>query len=311
MNAERDGNWAHQAAGLIGKDELKRLSERADAPGLLQLAAHLSVLAATGAAIATGAGTILVLPAMLAHGVALVFLFAPLHETIHRTAFRQRWLNDSVAFAIGVLLVLPCGYFRAFHFAHHRFTQDAARDPELATPKPASVARFLWHVSGLPYWIAGFRGLFARARGILPEPFYATDRVRQEVIRESRATLAIYAAAGLASLAAGSAALLWYWVIPVLLGQPFLRLYLLAEHSGCPRSPDMLENSRTTGTNALVRMLAWNMPFHAEHHAWPSVPFHALPRAHAQVREKLRTTSPGYLAATREIWATMRKGKVL
>ena len=311
MNAERDGNWAHQATSLIGKDELKQLSERADGPGLMQLLAHGSILAATGAAVATGAGTILVLPAMLAHGIALVFLFAPLHETIHRTAFRQRWLNDCAAFVIGVLLVLPREYFRAFHFAHHRFTQDAAQDPELAAPKPATSAQLVWHVSGLPYWIAGFRGLFGRARGILPEPFYATDRVRRAVIRESRIVLAIYAVAALGSLAPGSAALLWFWVLPALLGQPFLRLYLLAEHSGCPRSADMLENSRTTYTNALVRMLAWNMPFHAEHHAWPSIPFHALPRAHVLARARLRKIAPGYGAALREIWRDLRARRTL
>ena len=63
-----------------------------------------------------------------------------------------------------------------------------------------------------------------------------------------------------------------------LLGQPFLRAYLLAEHARCPHVANMLENTRTTFTTALVRLIAWNMPFHAEHHAYPAVPFHKLPR---------------------------------
>lgn len=304
-------DWAHHATAIIGKAELKQLSERSDAPGLLQLVAHLTVLAATGAAIAQGMGTILVWPAMLAHGIVLAFLFAPLHETIHRTAFHSRFLNDAAAFVIGVLQVLPRDYFRAFHFAHHRFTQEAANDPELASPKPATTLQFLWCVSGLPYWISGFRGLILHACGIAREPFYGTGRVRRAVILEARIVLAIYCVALAGSLAAGSALLLWYWVIPALLGQPFLRLYLLAEHSACPRSADMLENSRTTYTNALVRFLAWNMPYHAEHHAWPSIPFHALPQANALIRDRLRTTAQGYAAATREIWNAMRKGRVL
>jgi fatty acid desaturase len=304
-------DWAHHATAILGKAELKQLSERSNAPGLLQLVAHLSVLAATGAAIFTGLGTILVWPAMLAHGIALIFLFAPLHETIHRTAFRSRWLNDVVAFVIGVLLVLPREYFRAFHFAHHRFTQDAAHDPELSLPKPASVGRLIWHVTGLPYWIAGFRGLIERACGIAREPFYGTERVRRAAILEARVVLAIFAVAIAASVATGSTLLLWYWVIPALLGQPFLRLYLLAEHSACPRSDNMLENSRTTYTNGLVRFLAWNMPFHAEHHAWPSVPFHALPRANTLIAARLRTTAPGYVSALGDIWKAMRDGKTL
>jgi len=304
-------DWAHHATAILGKAELKQLSERADAPGLWQLSGHVGLLIVTGAAITWSFGTLWIWPSMLAHGIALIFLFAPLHETIHRTAFRSRLLNDAVAFVIGVLLVLPREYFRAFHFAHHRFTQDSATDPELSSPKPASVGQLIWHVSGLPYWIAGFRGLITRARGIAREPFYGTERVRRAVIVEARIVLAIYALALTASAATGSTLLLWYWVIPALLGQPFLRLYLLAEHSACPRSDNMLENSRTTYTNPLMRFLTWNMPFHAEHHAWPSVPFHALPRANALIRDRLRTTAPGYAAALRDIWQAMRAGKRL
>jgi fatty acid desaturase len=303
-------DWAHAATELIGRAELKRLSERRDAPGLAQLGGHLALLVATGALIHASLGTAWLWPAMLLHGVALIFLFAPLHEAIHRTAFRSRALNDTLAFVIGLLLVLPREYFRAFHFAHHRFTQEAT-DPELATPKPATLAQFLWHVSGLPYWIAGIRGLIARAAGRLSEPIYATDRVRRGVVLEARLVLAIYAAALAGSVAVGSALLLWYWIIPALLGQPVLRLYLLAEHAACPRSANMLENSRTTYTNGAMRFLAWNMPFHAEHHAWPSIPFHALPQANALIRHRLRTTAPGYRAALGEIWRTMRAGKAL
>ena len=42
-----------------------------------------------------------------------------------------------------------------------------------------------------------------------------------------------------------------------------------------------LTNTRTTLTNAAVRLLMWNMPFHAEHHLYPSIPFHRLADAHA------------------------------
>jgi len=303
-------DWAHEAVELIGRAELKRLSERRDEPGLLHLGGHVGLLIVTGCLIFFSRGTIWLLPAMFAHGVALIFLFAPLHETIHRTAFRNRLLNDAVAFVIGVLLVLPREYFRAFHFAHHRFTQEA-NDPELAAPKPANARQFLWCVTGMPYWIAGFRGLFRRAAGKLSEPIYATDRVRRSVIVEARWVLAIYVAALVGSAATGSTVLLWYWIIPALLGQPMLRLYLLAEHSACPRSLNMLENSRTTYTNGSVRFLAWNMPFHAEHHAWPSIPFHALPQTNAMIHDKLRKTAPGYRAALGEIWGAMRAGRPL
>jgi fatty acid desaturase len=57
----------------------------------------------------------------------------------------------------------------------------------------------------------------------------------------------------------------------------------------------MFANSRTTFTARAVRWLAWNMPYHAEHHAMPSVPFHRLPELHALTRSELRCTERGYL----------------
>ena len=103
---------------------------------------------------------------------------------------------------------------------------------------------------------------------------------KAKVRLEARLTLAAYAVLAAASVALSSTALLWAWIVPVLLGQPFLRAYLLAEHARCPHVANMLENTRTTFTTALVRAIAWNMPYHAEHHAYPAVPFHKLPRFH-------------------------------
>ena len=58
-----------------------------------------------GILVATAQGTLWLAPALWAHGVVLVFLFAPLHETIHLTAFRSRRLNDTVAWLAGAVLI--------------------------------------------------------------------------------------------------------------------------------------------------------------------------------------------------------------
>jgi fatty acid desaturase len=285
----------------IDRETLRLWSRRADAPGLVHLAGHVAALALTGAGIWLARGTLWLWPAMFLHGVVLIFLFTPLHECIHRTAFKTRALNEVVAFALGVLILLPREYFRAFHFAHHRFTQDPAKDPELATPKPANLRQWLWQVSGRPYWVAQVRGTLQHAFGRAPETFYKDERQRRAVILEARIVLAVYALVLAASLAAGSDAALVYWVVPALMGQPALRLYLMAEHTLCPLTPDMMENTRTTYTNAAIRGLAWNMPYHAEHHAFPAVPFHRLPEVNRAIAPRLKSTAPGYLAVQRQI----------
>jgi fatty acid desaturase len=232
---------------------------------------------------------------MLLHGVALNFVFCAMHETIHRTAFASRRINDAVAWVAGALLLLPPEYFRAFHFAHHRFTQDSARDPELAQPPPSSLAVYLWRVSGIPNWTKRLTVTLRHAvSGRVCEPFVAETK-RPLIVREARVLWLCYVAILALSLAARSDAALIYWLFPAMLGQPFLRLYLLSEHLGCTISNDMYANTRTIYTNAAVRLLAWQMPYHVEHHAYPSVPFHALARVNSIVRDRIEVDAAGYL----------------
>jgi fatty acid desaturase len=285
----------------IARAETRELRRLSDGAGLLHLAGHLALLGAAAILVAMAPGGIARVAAQALEGAILIFLFAPLHESVHRTAFRNRRLNDGLAAAVGFLLLLPAGYFRYFHFSHHRHTQDPARDPELATPKPQTLKQWLWVVTGLPLWRDLVLGMLRHAAGKVTEPYLSAVPVRRHVVLEARVHLAFYAAVAVASFALGSDVALRYWVIPALLGQPWLRLYLMAEHTGCPLVPDMLANSRTTMTNGFVRYLAWNMPFHAEHHSFPAVPFHALPRLHRRLESALRKTSPGYIAAQREI----------
>jgi fatty acid desaturase len=283
----------------LDRETVLGLSRRSNAPGLMQLALHLAVLTTTGALIqATRSGWWLA-PAILLHGIALDFLFCALHESIHRTAFASRWLNDTVAWIVGALLVLPADYFRLFHFAHHRFTQDPLRDPELITRKPASRAAYAWFVSGLPNWRARLKGTLRHAlTGRVREPFIPSSQHR-DIVREARLVWAFYAAVLLLSLALRRSDALLFWVLPAIAGQPFLRLFLHAEHTGCAQSDDMFANTRTTYTNALVRRLTWDMPYHVEHHAYPSVPFHALCQVNRLIRDRIQVRAPGYVAVHR------------
>ncbi len=297
-----DEPYRHAPMDRAEVRELRRLSDR---QGTRQLALHGAALLAAGALVALSSTALWRLPAQALEGAILIFLFAPLHETIHRTVFRNRRLNDALAAVIGFLLVLPASYFRYFHFCHHRYTQDPANDPELASPKPRNRAQWLLAATGLPVWKAHAMGVLRHAAGKTDEP-YLTPGPAHRVVREARIHLGLYALIAVLSLAFRSTLALEFWVIPALLGQPWLRLYLMAEHTGCALVPDMLANSRTTLTNGIVRFFAWNMPYHAEHHAFPAVPFHALPRLHQRLAPALKVVSPGYIAAQRSILRGLR-----
>jgi fatty acid desaturase len=276
------------------------LATRASGPGLRHLALHLGTLALTGSAIAVQVPLWWML--LPVHGVVLVFLFTLQHECTHRTPFAQNRLCDLVGQAVGVLLLNPFEWFRAFHLAHHRWTNRPG-DPELDGRPIDRRARWLWHVSGLPWW-ASQAATFLRLVRRRERPRWLPPAARVRAEREARWMLAVYLLAALSLL--WSPLVLWLWVVPALLGQPVLRLYLLAEHGDCPRVADMLENTRTTFTNRLVRALAWHMPYHAEHHLAPQVPFDRLPELHRLIRDRLKVTAPGYAAFSRDYLARRR-----
>ncbi len=276
------------------------LTERLSRRGLWHLAGHAGAILVTGAMIAAGVpGWPLLLPVQ---GVLIVFLFTLEHECTHRTPFASDAFCDRVGRVCGLLTVTPFLWFRYFHLAHHRFTNTPG-DPELDGGKPETRAQWLWHVSGLPLWGAAIRLLGRLARG-RERAAFLPERARARAEREARVLVALYALAAISLV--WSPLILWLWLLPVLLGQPFLRLYLLAEHGDCPRVADMFANTRTTFTTAWVRFLAWNMPYHVEHHVFPAVPFDRLPVLHALMRDHLRVTAPGYVAFSRAYLARRR-----
>jgi fatty acid desaturase len=56
-----------------------------------------------------------------------------------------------------------------------------------------------------------------------------------------------------------------------------------------------------------MRALAWNMPYHAEHHAYPAVPFHRLPEVNRAIGPRLKVTAPGYIDVQRQILQSYRR----
>jgi fatty acid desaturase len=90
---------------------------------------------------------------------------------------------------------------------------------------------------------------------------------------------------------------LWYWVIPLFMGEPVMRFIRLTEHVGRPNVDDMRENTRTSLVSVPLRFLSWNMNYHAEHHYAASVPFHALPKLHKKLKGYVYVEKRGYLGA--------------
>lgn len=294
-----------QLIAKLSDRERIALTEKSDAKGLIMLASHIVGLVVTGTWIASGATAWQI--AILLHGIQIVFLFTLLHETVHDTPFASLSLNRMAGWGSSLLIVLPPIWFRYFHLAHHRHTHDPEKDPELQGKPIDNLGSYLWALTGLPVWWFHLRTLAAHA--FLTFNYeYLPKSAHQRVRNEARIMIGLYCVAFGISFYFSSTSLLFLWIIPALLGQPFLRLYLMAEHGRCPHVANMLLNSRTTYTTAVVRWLAWNMPYHAEHHTYPAVPFHKLAQFHEVTRKHVGTLENGYSEFHRKTVSTLTDG---
>ena len=300
---------------LLPEADLRRLNGRRDAPAWRQLLLHLALLAVGGllwglplAGVAPWGQALpwpLRLVGLLVLGLGLAFAFCAMHECGHRTAFASRSLNDAVAWWAGVLSFYNADFYRRYHQWHHRYTHQVGLDPELEDAPPTTRAAYWRELSGLGWWAGKLRGHWRGLRGDFRGRPYIPAEAAGAVAGSIRLQMAVYGLVLLASLPQGNGLLFWMWLLPLAVGQPLLRFVLLAEHGGCSFSADGLANTRTTLTWAPLRRLMWNMPFHGEHHLYPSLPFHALAEAHALLAPRLQHCDAGYLAVHRRFLADL------
>jgi fatty acid desaturase len=293
---------------ILSTEELSVLNVRSNRQGLVQLAGHLAVMVVSGYFWATHRNHLLLaIPALIVYGFSLAAMFAPMHESVHRTAFANNRLNDFVAWFAGLLSFYNSTFYRRYHKWHHRYTQIPDFDPELSDPKPSNLWEYLLEISGLLWWWGKLRGHFSVATGQLDNCPFIPETARDEVVRSVRLQLGVYATAIALSILFQQPWFLLYWLLPLAVGQPILRMILLAEHTGCTLDANYLTNTPTTLTIAPIRFLMWNMPFHAEHHLYASIPFHALPAAHEKLRPHFAHVESGYLNVNRTLIANFGK----
>jgi fatty acid desaturase len=266
---------------LIDAATLRALSAPSDRAGALQAFSHVGAILANGTLLWFALGTWWSVPLFMVQGVLLNFLYAGQHELSHWTVFRTHWLNEWVGRLFGFVLFYPRTFDQVQHFAHHRFTQNWARDGELAR-EPYTLESYLLWMSGVTYWYTRWRRILRFSLGHVSEPYVPRKR-HGEMIREARWHLAGYAGIVAASVMARSWMAVALWIAPMIAMKFVHQLQNTIEHLGLTHEDNVLANTRSTRTNALMRWLSWQMPYHTAHHAFPGVPFHRLRELHEAI----------------------------
>ncbi len=275
---------------LLDSATLRSLCVTSDAAGARQTLSHVGAIAATGTLLWFARDGWWAIPLFAVHGMLLNFLYAGQHELSHGTVFRTRWFNEWVGRLFGFVMFYPRTFDQVQHMAHHRYTQDWTRDGELARERYTLGSYLLW-MSGVTYWYTRWRRIVRFSCGIVTEPYLPAYR-HAELIREARWHLAGYTAFAAISGVMHSYAALLLWLAPMCAMKFMHQLQNTIEHLGLAHDDDILGNTRSTRTNALMRWMAWQMQYHTAHHAFPGVPFHRLHRLNAVLFTERGLTPP-------------------
>jgi fatty acid desaturase len=291
-------------APRIPRATLQDCMRRTDRHALLALGFWLALAAGTGWAVLATRHTAWVWPAMLLYGGVLCFSYAASHECAHGTAFKTRRLNEAVFWLTSLVFIEEPLYRRYSHAEHHTNTWFNGRDPQKPYGNPLTLRQYLTGTFGLTFYLDAARQLVRHSAGRFTAEetgFLPPSEVRT-VVRNSRLMAACYSGLILAGIAAGSPLPFILYFIPRFLGGGIVTLYINTQHM-C-MAEDLHDHRLTTRSircNWLERQLYWNMNHHIEHHLFPSVPFHALPRLSQSIGAQLPTPVGGVVAANAQI----------
>jgi fatty acid desaturase len=200
--------------------------------------------------------------------------------------------------------------WRWSHARHHSETYLVGRDPEIAVMRPPEMAKLILNFFGIIDVIRFFPNLIRNAvAGPTPEEkTFVPESDWGKVRRVAIIHLSIYVVTLIAAIA-------WRSILPLMvIGLP--RMYGawhhimtgLLQHGGLADNViDHRLNSRTVLMNPVSRFIYWNMNYHVEHHMFPMVPYHALPRLHATIKDDLPPPNRSIAEAFREMWPAIKR----
>ena len=291
-----------ESRALIARDELRSLQQRQNIPSLVRLAVQLGAFVLCGGLVVFAASFSLVaVPLTILLAAIWATLFAPFYECTHQTAFRSGRLNTIGTWLSGIPFGMSPTVYRHYHFAHHRYTNDPHKDPELGgSPQTASWPRtkpdWFSMISGL--WLLRAKVMVLLMFSVFPSTRWdaiapwAPPELRARMAWETRVVALMWLSLVVAVITGIPGA--GWLLIALTLSHMFQAVWLTAEHKGLPLEGTILARTRTMRPSSIVRWWLWNMNYHAEHHAWPAVPWHALPLLHERIADHLDHQEQGY-----------------
>ncbi len=293
----------------VAKAELRQLLERRDGPAIRDTALLFLILLVTGCAtIALWGSWWMLLP----YAIYAVFYGTSSdsrwHECGHGTAFKTDWMNTALYEIASFMVLRESVVWRWSHNRHHSDTIVVGRDPEIQVPRPPDVFGLVLSLTAANVYRTYFPSLLRHALGRMTagERTFIPESEFRKVCRNARIIVVIYAGVIASAILLHSWIPIFLFILPHFFGTWLMIIQNTPQHAGLAENVlDHRLNCRTVYMNPISRFIYWNMNYHVEHHMFPLVPYHALPKLHAVIKADCPPPYPSILSAWREILPTL------
>ncbi len=204
--------------------------------------------------------------------LSLFAIFTPLHDGVHQSVSKIRWLNELVGRLSGIFLFAAFETFRWVHLEHHKHTNEPGADPDL------------WSGRG-PWWALPFRWATQDLHYIVLE--HRAGRTLGQRLPLFVTYGGIFVAIAVLTAMGYGRILLFAWILPARVAITLLAFafdYLPHRpHAVLQRDNRYLATSVMPSRALGVVLLYQN--YHLIHHLYPAVPFYRYERVWEGKRE--------------------------
>jgi fatty acid desaturase len=226
------------------------------------------------------------------------------HECGHGTAFKTRWMNDAVYQIACFMMIREPEIWRWSHTRHHSDTIIVGRDPEIVAERPPTIPIMIANLLTLHLGVNALKKIVIHATGRLleAEKTFIPEQEQWKVYFVARVWLVVLAGVLIWSVAVWSILPLMFVGLPTFYGGWLHGMFAITQHVGLAEDVvDHRLNTRTIYFNPVFRFSYLNMNYHIEHHMFPMVPYHALPRLHEMIKHDLPRPNTSILDGYRDM----------
>jgi len=280
----------------IDKKKLKELSKRSDLSGAIHFLIYFASLIFFGYLSYVFWGTWFFLLFFFIYSTIYTFGNANTHETVHRTAFKTRWINEVFCYISFFQVHGEPLSFRWSHTFHHSNTLQTEEeyDHEIEVSRPTHLLKFFLKFIPLTdlFFIhqSAFFVTTKSALGIMSPSNKINAPLDQQlkIIRNARIILLLWFAIILVSFYFVTWWPIVFYFLPTFVGRPIHYAINVTQHLAAKfDTKDHRLSTHTVILNPIFSFLYWHMEYHIEHHMFPMVPSYNLKKLRQEIYKEL------------------------